>query len=108
MRQKKATLSSLRTNAASLSLSLSPKLFCSPSFATYDGPLELDVGNMAAFDPSPSGKQAASLVGDGGKSLLPLATAAAQAAGTVPPTAAAKAASKAISKATPSPSKAGC
>lgn len=79
MRQKKATLSSLRTNAASLSLSLSPKLFCSPSFATYDGPLELDVGNMAAFDPSPSGKQAAALVGDGGKSLLPLATAAAQA-----------------------------
>jgi len=34
---------------------------------------------MAAFDPSPSGKQAAALVGDGGKSLLPLATAAAQA-----------------------------
>lgn len=34
---------------------------------------------MAAFDPSPSGKQAAALVGDGGKTLLPLANAAAQA-----------------------------
>ena len=79
---------SLHTNARRLSrlfLPLSPqppfrnKPFSSPSFATYEGPLELDVGNMAAFDPSPSGKQAAALVGDGGKSLLPLATAAAQA-----------------------------
>lgn len=34
---------------------------------------------MAAFDPSPSGKQASDLVRDGGRSLLPLATKAAQA-----------------------------
>ena len=69
--------------ASSLSLShnnlLKKKKKKSPSFATYEGPLELDVGNMTAFDPSPSGKQAAALVRDGGKSLLPLATAAAQA-----------------------------
>lgn len=62
-----------------LSLFLQNLSLLSPPSSTYDGLLELDVGNMTAFDPSPSGKQAEALVGDGGKTLLPLATAAAQA-----------------------------